>query len=44
MWKVWAPEKNKSEEEKENKKFTGKCNYCSKVGHEAVNCWGHEAY
>ena len=34
-----CPEKNKSGEEKGNKKFTGKCNHCSKVGHKAANCW-----
>ena len=31
-----------SEEEKGNKKFSGKCNHCNKVGHKAANYWGHE--
>ena len=31
-----CPKKNKSEEEKGSKKFLGKCNHCSKVGHKAA--------
>ena len=34
-----CPKKNKSKEEKGNKKFTGKCNNCSTVGSIAANCW-----
>ena len=28
-------------EGKGNKKFTGRCNHCRKMGHEAANCCGH---
>ena len=32
-----CPMKNKGEKKKE--KFTGKCNYCGKMGQKATNCW-----
>ena len=35
MWKY--PEKNKSEDKKENKTFLSKCNHCDKVGHKDTN-------
>ena len=38
-----CPKKNKCEEEKGNKKFTGKCNQCGKVGQKTPNCCEHEA-
>ena len=38
-----CPEKNKSKEEKGNKKFTGKYNHCSKMGRKVANCWELEA-
>ena len=36
-------QEEKSEEEKGNKKFSGKCNHCVKVGQKAANCWECEA-
>ena len=35
--------KNKSKEEKGNKKFMGKCNHCNKVGYKGVIYWEFKA-